>query len=178
MTRFLSVACSLLIAMTISSNTPAQDLDNLLHLDLEAGRVVIELRPDLAPQHVERIRTLSSQGFYDGLIFHRVIDDFMAQTGDPRGTGTGGSELPDLPAEFSDAPFVRGAVGMARTSDPNSANSQFFICIADSRHLDGQYTVWGYVVEGMDAVDTIARGSPPPNPDRIVRMRPANEAGN
>ena len=178
MTRFLNLACSLLIAMTISANAPAQDSDNLLYLDLDAGRVVIQLRPDLAPQHVERISTLSGQGFYDGLIFHRVIDDFMAQTGDPTGTGTGGSDLPDLPAEFSDAPFVRGAVGMARTRDPNSANSQFFICIADSRHLDGQYTVWGYVVEGMDAVDTIARGSPPANPDRIVRMRPANEAGN
>lgn len=173
MTRLLTFACSVLIAMSMNTGAAAQDLDNLLYLDLDAGRVVIELRPDLAPQHVERITTLSRQGFYDGLIFHRVIDDFMAQTGDPTGTGTGGSDLPDLPAEFSDAPFVRGAIGMARTRDPNSANSQFFICIADSRHLDGQYTLWGRVVEGMELVDTIARGSPPANPDRIVSMRPA-----
>ncbi len=167
------------LAFTLATGTAmtadAQDRHNLLYMDLPYGRVVIRLRPDLAPQHVERIRELTRQGFYDGLVFHRVIDGFMAQTGDPTGTGRGGSPLPDLPAEFSREPFQRGTLGMARTQDPNSANSQFFICFAAASHLTGQYTVWGQVIEGMDYVDQIRRGEPPRNPDRIVRMRLAED---
>ena len=159
--------------MTTAANGQEADLENLIYLDLTDGRVVIELRPDLAPAHVERIRTLARQGFYDGIIFHRVIDGFMAQTGDPTGTGTGGSELPDLPAEFSDAPFERGTLGMARSASPNSANSQFFIGFDRAEWLDGQYTVWGQVVEGMEFVDQIERGEPPTEPDQIVQMRVA-----
>jgi len=141
---------------------------NLLVLDLSSGgEVVIRLRPDLAPLHVERIRELAEEGFYDGVIFHRVIDGFMAQGGDPGGTGTGGSSRPDLPAEFSDAPHVRGTLSMARTSDPNSANSQFFICFDAHPYLDGQYTVWGEVIEGMEHVDALPKGEPPRNPGRI-----------
>ncbi|MEM7023259.1 MAG: peptidylprolyl isomerase [Pseudomonadota bacterium] len=151
----------------------AQDLENTLYLDLEDGRVVIELRPDLAPKHVARIKELAREGFYDGIIFHRVIPDFMAQSGDPTGTGSGGSDKPDLPAEFSNENFVRGTLGMARTSDPNSANSQFFINFVETPHLDGQYTIWGQVVEGMDVVDQIEKGQPPANPDKIVHMRVA-----
>ena len=148
----------------------------MLYLDLDYGRVVIELRPDLAPQHVERIRTLAADGFYDGIVFHRVIDGFMAQTGDPTGTGTGGSDLPDLPAEFSAQAFLRGTLGMARTNNPNSANSQFFITFEPAPWLNGQYTVFGQVIEGMEFVDQITRGEPPANPDRIVRMRPADQS--
>ena len=141
-------------------------------LDLDSGRVVIALRSDLAPLHVERIRTLANEGFYDGVVWHRVIDGFMAQTGDPTGTGRGGSELPDLPAEFTgEESFGRGTVGMARRSEPDSANSQFFICFEDCSFLDGQYTIWGEVVEGMDLVNGLARGEPPRTPDRIVRLR-------
>ena len=164
---------SLLLVMTISAGAAAQDLENMLYLDLEDGRVVIQLRPDLAPQHVARIKELAREGFYDGIIFHRVIPGFMAQTGDPTGTGRGGSDKPDLPAEFSYEPFVRGTLGMARTSDPNSANSQFFITFVETPHLNGQYTVWGQVVEGMEYVDQIAKGEPPQNPDKIVHMRVA-----
>ena len=138
-------------------------------LETSKGRVVIALRPDLAPGHVERIKTLAAQGFYDGVPFHRVIDGFMAQTGDPTGTGSGGSDLPDLKAEFNAEPHVRGTVSMARTNQPNSANSQFFICFDDARFLDKQYTVWGKVVEGMDVVDTINKGEPPRSPDKIVK---------
>ncbi|MCB9948812.1 MAG: peptidylprolyl isomerase [Rhodospirillaceae bacterium] len=145
-------------------------------MDLEGGRVVIQLRPDLAPKHVERITTLAAEGFYDGIVFHRVIDDFMAQTGDPTGTGRGGSDLPDLPAEFSKEPYLRGTLGMARTRDPDSANSQFFITFVPTPFLEGQYTVWGQVIEGMELVDALARGEPPRNPDKIVRMRPAADA--
>jgi cyclophilin family peptidyl-prolyl cis-trans isomerase len=145
--------------------------DNTLVIETTKGRVVIELRPDLAPNHVERIKTLARQGFYDGVAFHRVIDGFMAQTGCPNGTGTGGSDLPDLKAEFNAEPHVRGAVSMARTSAPNSANSQFFICFGDARFLDKQYTVWGKVVEGMENVDKIKRGEPVRDPDRIVSMK-------
>ena len=140
-----------------------------LVLETTKGKVVIALRPDLAPKHVERIKELAKKGFYDGVIFHRVIDGFMAQTGDPTGTGTGGSDLPDLKAEFTDTPYVRGTVGAARTSDPNSANSQFFITYGDTSFLNGQYTVWGQVVEGMDVVDKINKGEPPANPDKIVK---------
>ncbi len=149
-------------------------------MDLEWGRVVIETLPEIAPKHVERITTLAGQGFYDGVVFHRVIEGFMAQTGDPTGTGTGGSDLPDLPAEFSPEAHNRGAVSMARTSDPDSANSQFFIVFDDATFLDGQYSVWGRVVEGMEHVDRIKKGAPRSgmvqNPDRIVKMRPASDA--
>jgi cyclophilin family peptidyl-prolyl cis-trans isomerase len=132
---------------------------------------VIALRPDLAPGHVERIKTLARRGFYDGVAFHRVIEGFMAQTGCPHGTGTGGSDLPDLKAEFNAEPHVRGTVSMARTNQPNSANSQFFICFDDARFLDNKYTVWGKVVEGMENVDKIKRGEPVRDPDRIVSMK-------
>ncbi len=140
-----------------------------LVLETTKGRIVVGLRPDLAPGHVERIKTLAGQGFYDGVPFHRVIDGFMAQTGDPTGTGSGGSELPDLKAEFNTEPHVRGICSMARTNFPHSANSQFFICLDDARFLDKQYTVWGKVVEGMDVVDTINKGEPPRSPDKIVK---------
>jgi cyclophilin family peptidyl-prolyl cis-trans isomerase len=147
------------------------DPENTLIVETSQGRVVIELRPDLAPNHVERIKTLARRGFYDGVPFHRVIDGFMAQTGDPTGTGTGGSDLPDLQAEFNAEPHVRGAVSMARTNYPHSANSQFFIVFDDARFLDRQYTVWGRVTEGMENVDKIKRGEPVRDPDRIVSMR-------
>jgi peptidylprolyl isomerase len=160
------------IAMSLASTAVSADT---IHLDLDHGRVVIELLPDVAPLHVERIKTLAGEGFYDGVVFHRVIPGFMAQTGDPTGTGRGGSDLPDLPAEFSDVPFERGTIGMARTMAPDSANSQFFINVAPAPHLNGQYTVWGRVVEGMEHVDRIAAGEPPPSPDRILRMRVADE---
>jgi cyclophilin family peptidyl-prolyl cis-trans isomerase len=147
------------------------DPENTLILETTKGPVVIEMRPDLAPGHVERIKTLARQGFYDGVAFHRVIDGFMAQTGCPQGTGTGGSDLPDLKAEFNAEPHVRGVVSMARTNYPNSANSQFFICFDDARFLDKQYTVWGKVVKGMENVDQIKRGEPVREPDRIVSMK-------
>ena len=147
------------------------DAENTLVLETTKGRVVIELRPDLAPLHVERIKTLARDGFYDGTPFHRVIEGFMAQGGDPTGTGTGGSKLPDLKAEFSSEPHVRGVCSMARTSNPNSANSQFFIVFDDARFLDRQYTVWGKVTEGMENVDKIKRGEPVRDPDRITTMR-------
>ena len=150
----------------------ARDLDNILYLDLSTGgRVEILMRPDLAPTHIERIKTLTRQGFYDGLVFHRVIDGFMAQTGDPEGTGAGGSDLPDLEAEFSEAPHLRGTVSMARTDDPNSANSQFFIMFMPNFQLDGVYTAWGRVIKGMEFVDAIERGEPPANPDRIIKAQ-------
>ncbi len=145
------------------------DPENTLILETTKGRVVIELRPDLAPGHVERIKTLARQGFYDNVPFHRVIEGFMAQTGDPTGTGTGGSDLPDLKAEFSTTPHVRGTCSMARTSDPDSANSQFFICFDDAGFLDKQYTVWGEVESGMDYVDALPVGEPPREPGRIVK---------
>jgi len=146
------------------SNAHAQapkgaDLENTLYIDLKYGRVVIEMLPKIAPKHVERIKTLTRQKFYDGIVFHRVIDGFMAQTGDPTGTGMGGSKLPDLKAEFSDEPHIRGALSMARASNPNSGNSQFFIVTSDSRFLDNQYTVWGRVVSGMEYVDQIKKGA-------------------
>ncbi|MGF1623281.1 MAG: peptidylprolyl isomerase [Alphaproteobacteria bacterium] len=139
-------------------------------MDLDGGRVVIELKPDLAPVHVERIKVLTRAGFYDGVVFHRVIDGFMAQTGDPTGTGRGGSDMADLPAEFTDTSFQRGTLGMARTADPNSANSQFFICFGDAGWLNGQYTVFGQVVSGMEHIDALAKGEPPANPDKIIRL--------
>jgi peptidylprolyl isomerase len=143
---------------------------NTLVLNLDSGGdVVIKLRPDLAPGHVERIKELVGEGFYDGVVFHRVIPGFMAQGGDPTGTGTGGSNKPDLKAEFSKEPHSRGACSMARTNNPNSANSQFFICFDDARFLDGQYTVWGQVVEGMEHVDALPKGEPPRQPGKIVK---------
>jgi cyclophilin family peptidyl-prolyl cis-trans isomerase len=150
-----------------------KDPENTLIMDMTHGRVVIELRPDLAPQHVERIKKLVRENFYDGIVFHRVIDGFMAQTGCPRGTGTGGSSYPDLPAEFNAEPHVRGICSMARAQSPNSANSQFFICFDDATFLDKKYTVWGRVIEGMDHVDKIKRGEPVRNPDRINTLRVA-----
>jgi cyclophilin family peptidyl-prolyl cis-trans isomerase len=149
----------------------ASDPENTLVLETTKGRVVIALRPDLAPGHVERIKTLARKGFYDGVAFHRVIEGFMAQTGCPHGTGTGGSDLPDLKAEFNSEPHVRGVCSMARAQSPNSANSQFFICFDDARFLDKQYTVWGKVVEGMENVDKIKRGEPVHDPDKIVSMK-------
>ena len=154
------------------------DPENTLHMELATGRVVIELFPDLAPKHVERVKLLARENFYDGTPFHRVIDGFMAQGGDPTGTGTSGSKYDDLPAEFtSKKHFLRGTVGAARTANPNSANSQFFIMFAPAPNLDGQYTIWGQVVSGMEFVDQIKRGSGSngmvSNPDRIVSMRVA-----
>ena len=140
-----------------------------LTLETTKGNVVIELRPDLAPKHVERITQLVKEGFYDGIVFHRVIDGFMAQTGCPHGTGTGGSDDPNLPAEFNAEPHVRGTLSMARAQSPNSANSQFFICFDDATFLDKQYTVWGKVVSGMENVDKIKKGEPVQNPDKIVK---------
>jgi peptidylprolyl isomerase len=162
-------------AAALTGAARAQDLENTLYLDLEYGRVVIALRPDLAPKHVARIKELTRQKFYDGLTFHRVIDGFMAQTGDPRGTGAGGSGQ-KIPAEFSREPFVRGTVGMARAQDPNSGDSQFFIMFAPGDFLNGKYTVWGRVVSGMEFVDRIRRGEPPRSPDKIVRMQVAADA--
>ncbi len=158
-----------------------RDLENTLYLDLKDGRVTIELRPDLAPNHVARIKELTREGFYDGVVFHRVIDGFMAQTGDPTGTGRGGSDKPDLAAEFSDANHGRGVVSMARAQNPDSANSQFFIVFSDASFLDGQYTVWGQVVDGMEHVDAIKRGSQAANgavddPDKIIKMQVAADA--
>jgi len=150
----------------------AEDRENTLMLETTQGPVVIALRPDLAPGHVARIKELARQGFYDGVPFHRVIDGFMAQTGDPTGTGTGGSGK-KLKAEFSRQPHVRGTVSMARAQSPDSADSQFFICFDDASFLDGQYTVWGAVIDGMENVDKIKRGEPVRNPDRIVSVRVA-----
>lgn len=155
--------------------TDIKNPENTLIMEIPHGKVVIEMRPDLAPKHVSRIKELAREGFYDGVAFHRVIDGFMAQGGDPTGTGAGGSGK-KLPAEFSSEPHVRGVCSMARTQDPNSADSQFFICFGDATFLDRQYTVWGKVISGMDAVDKIKRGEPVREPDRIVSMRVAADA--
>ncbi|KAB2870177.1 MAG: peptidylprolyl isomerase [Bauldia sp.] len=152
-----------------------KDQENTLILETTHGPAAIALRPDLAPNHVARIKELARSGFYDGIVFHRVIDGFMAQTGDPTGTGRGGSGK-NLKAEFSREPHVRGVCSMARAATPDSADSQFFICFADARFLDGQYTVWGKVVDGMDNIDKIKRGEPVQNPDKIVSMRVAADA--
>ena len=160
-----------------TSDAQAADPSNTLLMDVSSGgTVTIELKPDLAPQHVERIKKLTKDGFFDGIIFHRVIDGFMAQTGDPTGTGRGGSDLPDLPAEFTNYNYTRGTVGMARSASPNSANSQFFICFEDCSFLNGQYTVFGQVTEGMEHIDAVAKGEPPANPDKIVKMVVAEDA--
>lgn len=183
MTRLISWILGLM--MTVAATTGASAApspENTLILDLKDGPVVIELLPDVAPQHVARIKELTRQGFYDGLVFHRVIEGFMAQTGDPKGNGTGGTGV-KLPAEFSKTPFLRGTVGMARSADPNSGDSQFFIMFAPAPHLNGQYTVWGRVIDGMDHVDAIKRGDERTNgtvvnPDKIVRMRVAADVKN
>ncbi|MEP1208007.1 MAG: peptidylprolyl isomerase [Rhizobiaceae bacterium] len=163
----------------IATLSHAADKANTLLLDTKTGQIVIELLPKKAPGHVKQIRTLANQGFYDGLNFHRVIDGFMAQTGDPLGNGTGGSDLPDLKAEFNDVPFIRGTVGMARSQNPDSGNSQFFIMFASAPHLDGGYTVFGQVIKGMEHVDAIKRGrggnGMVSNPDKIVKMRTADK---
>jgi len=151
------------------------DTENTLLMETTKGPVTIRLRPDLAPNHVQRIKELARQGFYDGVVFHRVIDGFMAQTGDPTGTGTGGSGK-KLKAEFSKAPHVRGVCSMARANDVNSADSQFFICFANANFLDGKYTVWGEVTNGMEAVDKLKRGEPVQNPDKIVSLKVAADA--
>ncbi len=172
----MAAAAVLSLGMAIGS-TPAEAAGDKLVIELKTGKVVVKLRPDLAPKHVERYKTLAAQGFYDGVKWHRVMEGFMAQTGDPTGTGMGGSKLPDLPAEFTKEAYKRGTLGAARTQNPNSANSQFFICFnADSgcRGLTGQYTVWGEVVEGMDLVDKIKRGAPGSgtvtDPDVMVKV--------
>lgn len=160
--------------MTATANTAsAASPENTLLIELSTGgTLTIEMLPERAPAHVERIKELARDGFYDGIVFHRVIDGFMAQTGDPTGTGMGGSEKPDLPAEFTDYAYKRGTIGMARTANPNSANSQFFICFTDTgcSFLTGQYTVWGQVTEGMEFVDKIAKGEPPASPDKMVKV--------
>jgi peptidylprolyl isomerase len=177
MTRLLLAVLS--IVMLMSGSAQAADKDTL-YLDLKSGRVTIKLRPDLAPKHVERIKKLTKEGFYNGLKFHRVITGFMAQTGDPTGTGTGGSTLPNLPAEFTDTPFKRGTLGAARTNDPNTGNSQFFIVLEASPHLNGKYTLFGEVTSGMEHVDRIKKGNDASgtvfNPDTIVKMQLASDA--
>ena len=147
----------------------ADDPENMLVMTLDGGEVVIRLRPDLAPGHVQRVKELAREGFYDGVVFHRVIPGFMAQGGDPTGTGMGGSDKPNLKAEFSREPHVRGVCSMARSQSPNSANSQFFICLDDARFLDKQYTVWGQVESGMEHVDALPKGEPPREPGKIVK---------
>lgn len=170
---------------TLMSEAQAQaqpaDLENTLYMDTKDGRVTIRLRPDLAPKHVERVKMLAREHFYDGTPFHRVIEGFMAQGGDPTGTGSGGSKYPDLPAEFTtQTKFLRGTVGAARTGNPNSANSQFYIMFAPASHLDGQYTIWGQVVSGMEVIDKIKRGAggggTVSGPDKIIRVQVASDA--
>ena len=155
---------------TIQSRQSNQK-EHIMLIELKTGTVKVALRADIAPRHVERIEQLAREGFYDGVVFHRVIEGFMAQTGDPTGTGRGGSDYPDLRAEFSDAPFKRGTLGMARSAHPDSANSQFFICFADASWLNGDYTVIGEVVDGIEHIDQLARGEPPAQPDKIISMR-------
>ncbi|MFO1171518.1 MAG: peptidylprolyl isomerase [Hyphomicrobiaceae bacterium] len=171
--RFLRNAALAALVVLGSGIAHAADKANTVIMELASGKVVIELLPDLAPGHVERVKQLVTEHFYDGVPFHRVIPDFMAQTGDPTGTGTGGSKYPDLKAEFTDTPFVRGTIGAARTDNPDSANSQFFICFNDTgcAHLKGQYTVWGKVVEGMELIDAVKSGGDSvADPDKIVSM--------
>ena len=176
MSRILAVVFALMCAAPVLAVPlpPGLDPQNTIYLDTAAGRIVIKLRTDVAPHHAERLKLLAREHYYDNVPFHRVIDGFMAQTGDGQhGDGTGGSKYPDLKAEFSAVPFKRGTVGMARTNNPNSANSQFFIMFADGSFLNGQYTVVGEVVRGMEVVDKLKRGEPPSNPDRIIHMQVA-----
>jgi peptidylprolyl isomerase len=181
--RFLLSLLAVAAATAATRPAAAQSADpqNTVYLDTKDGRISIRLRPDLAPKHVAQIKALVKQHFYDGVVFHRVIDGFMAQTGDPTGTGTGKSSLPNIKAEFSNTPFKRGTVGMARSQDPDSANSQFFICFDDASFLNGKYTVVGEVTSGMDVVDKIKKGSKADNgsvtnPDKVVKMRLASDA--
>jgi peptidylprolyl isomerase len=182
MRLFASLATALLFMLAALTAAQAETLDpeNTLYMDIPAGRVVIKLRPDLAPNHVERVKTLARKHFYDGTPFHRVIEGFMAQGGDPTGTGTGSSDLPDLKAEFTDTPFQRGTIGAARSNNPNSANSQFFICFDDASFLNGQYTVWGEVVSGMEFVDQLKKGGGQDglvnNPDKLIKLQVAADA--
>jgi cyclophilin family peptidyl-prolyl cis-trans isomerase len=180
--RGLLAGCMYLALAATTAIAAGSDPQNTVYLDTKDGRITILLRPDLAPKHVAQIKALVKRGFYDGIVFHRVIDGFMAQTGDPTGAGNGKSDLPNIPAEFTDTPFKRGTVGMARSRDPDSANSQFFICFADASPLDGHYTVFGEVVAGMDVVDKIKKGSQSNNgavtdPDKIIKMQLATDAG-
>lgn len=182
LTRRAAIAAAAALAcpaLAAAQGTP--DPQNTVYLETKDGRITIRLRPDLAPKHAAQIKALVKRGFYDGIVFHRVIGGFMAQTGDPKGNGTGGSDLPNIPAEFSKEPFKRGTLGMARSQDPNSANSQFFICFGESSFLNGQYTVVGEVTSGMEVVDKIKKGDQANNgavtsPDKIVRMRLAADA--
>ena len=169
----MAVFAGALAMVQLSADAAKADPENTINMHLKCGKVEIKLRPDVAPKHVAQIKKLTRQGFYDGIIFHRVIEGFMAQTGDPTGTGRGGSELPDIQAEFNNIPYHRGVVGMARSQSPHSANSQFFIMFKEGRFLDGKYTAWGQVVSGMGCVDQINRGEPPSNPDRIIKMEVA-----
>ena len=167
----LTLGGILIMTTATESNADTPDPENTLYMRLSTGSTVtIEMKPDLAPKHVERIKELTREGFYDGIVFHRVLEDFMAQTGDPTGTGMGGSDKPDLEAEFSDYNYTRGTAGMARVKNPNSANSQFFFCFDDCRSLNGKYTVWGQVLDGMSEIDKLAKGEPPINPDKIEKM--------
>ncbi len=177
-----NAALSFFVAMLMAA-VPAtsQELENTLFLDVKGGRVTIKLRPDLAPKHVERIKKLARDGFYDGIVFHRVIPGFMAQTGDPTGTGTGSSKYPDLKAEFTATNFARGVLGMARSSNPDSANSQFFIMFAEGSFLNGQYTVFGEVTDGMEIIDAIKMGTSSnngvvDNPDKMIKLQVAADA--
>ncbi len=179
--RQLLGGLGLLAAAPALAQAPKADPENTLVIETKDGRITIRLRPDLAPKHVAQIKALAQRGFYDGIVFHRVIEGFMAQTGDPKGNGTGGSDLPNVPAEFTQTPFRRGTLGMARSASPDSANSQFFICLAEASSLNGKYTVFGEVTSGMDVVDRIKKGDPRDNgavtgPDKIVRMRLAAPA--
>ena len=176
-----ALALVLAAAVPAAAQQASSDPQNMVYLDTKDGRITIRLRPDLAPKHVAQIKALTKRGFYNGIVFHRVIPGFMAQTGDPTGTGTGKSDLPNIPAEFTQTPFKRGSVGMARSSEPNSANSQFFLCFDGCSSLTGQYTVFGEVVSGMDVVDKIKKGSAAENgkvtnPDKIVKMQLAADA--
>ncbi|MEM7068092.1 MAG: peptidylprolyl isomerase [Pseudomonadota bacterium] len=181
--RIVAMVCLLFAAVACNQQTteaPPADGSNTIYLELKNGTVEIELLPELAPNHVERIKALANQGFYDGIVFHRVIDGFMAQTGDPTGTGRGGSDLPDLRAEFTAEPFNRGILGMARSQSPHSANSQFFIMFAEGHFLNNQYTVFGKVNKGMEFVDAIKKGNKAANgtvsdPDKIIKMRTADK---
>ena len=181
MKRMLVAGALVLASLVPAVAQQANDPQNTVFLDTKDGRIAIRLRPDLAPKHVAQIKALTKKGFYNGVPFHRVIAGFMAQTGDPTGTGTGKSDLPDIPAEFTKTQFKRGSVGMARSSDPNSANSQFFICYEGCGPLTGKYTLFGEVVSGMDVADKIKKGDPAnngtvTNPDKIVKMQMAADA--
>ncbi|HEX2726424.1 MAG TPA: peptidylprolyl isomerase [Beijerinckiaceae bacterium] len=181
MFRKLMMILALSLATAVPAAAQQADPQNTVYLETKDGRVTIRLRPDLAPKHVAQIKALTKRGFYNGIVFHRVIPGFMAQTGDPTGTGTGASDLPNIPAEFTQTPFKRGSVGMARSGQPNSANSQFFICFEGCGSLTGQYTLFGEVVSGMDVVDKIKKGDQArnghvTNPDKIVKMQLAADA--